>query len=272
MTPKIHVFSAPADKFFVNSFIVETASALVVVDTQFLVSTATALRAAVVALEKPVEAIIITHPHPDHFNGLPILIEGMDGVPVMATQATVSGMKETQAAKRAAWTPVYGDDYPTTDRLPDVVLDPGEALSLGGTTIHMVDLGPGESSDITIVLVPEANALIASDLVYARCHPWLAEHRSEQWLAQLARVDADYTSFDDIYPGHGPRSDRRCFADQRDYIVSFKDIVGRHLTAGGLDDAAIEAISIETRRGRDGWPLEGLIALNAKAIAEEILK
>jgi DNA-binding NarL/FixJ family response regulator len=42
----------------------------VAVDTNLLVSDIEALRARLRALNKPPLAILVTHPHPDHFNGV----------------------------------------------------------------------------------------------------------------------------------------------------------------------------------------------------------
>jgi glyoxylase-like metal-dependent hydrolase (beta-lactamase superfamily II) len=270
MTPAIHVYAAPADKFFVNSFIVETDAALLLIDTQFLVSTARELADAVAALRKPLAGIIITHPHPDHFNGLPILLDRFGGVPVYANQPTIDVIKATQAPKRQAWTPVYGEDYPATDALPDHLVGADESLEIGGVAIRSIDLGAGESADITVLHIPAADALIASDLIYHRCHPWLAEHRTAAWLDQLARAEAMFPDVGRIYPGHGPAAGRELFELQRQYILEQRAAVAEHARAGALDEEGLAAVRAIAGAGRDGWPLEGLIDMNAKALAEEL--
>jgi glyoxylase-like metal-dependent hydrolase (beta-lactamase superfamily II) len=145
MTPRIHVYAAPADKFFVNSFLIETATGVIVVDTQFLISTAKELGARLDALDKPLAAVIITHPHPDHYNGLPVLMHGRKPVPIYANKATIAGITATQADKRAAWTPVYGADYPAMDGLPDHPLGADESLNIAGTELRLMDIGPGSA-------------------------------------------------------------------------------------------------------------------------------
>jgi glyoxylase-like metal-dependent hydrolase (beta-lactamase superfamily II) len=270
MNPQIHVFAAPADKFFVNSFIIESNEALVLIDTQFLVSTAEALGEAVARLGKPLTAIVITHPHPDHFNGLATLLERFGPVPTYANRPTIDGIAATQAVKREAWTPVYGDDYPRTDALPDHVIGTDETIRLGGIDIRSVDLGPGESSDITVLHVPQADALIASDLIYNACHPWLAEHRSLAWLAQLDRVEALFPDTAYIYPGHGPAGSRALFAAQRAYILDQRAIVAAHARSGVLDEPGMAAVRAAAMAGRPDWPLAALIDMNAAALAAEL--
>ena len=269
MPCQIHIYAASPDKFFVNSFLVETDTGVVVIDTQFLVSSARELRAKLDGIGKPLAAVIITHPHPDHFNGLPVLLDGHTGVPVYATAGTIAGIKATQAEKRAAWTPVYGDDYPAEDGMPDHEIGPGATLTLAGATFRIIDLGPGESSDGNAIHIPEADALIASDLIYNQCHPWLAEHRSGAWLAQLDRVEPEFATIGKVYAGHGPAGGPELFAVQRDYIATFKAKIAALATGGKLDAAALADVEAATRAGRDGWPLEALIPMNAAAIAEE---
>jgi glyoxylase-like metal-dependent hydrolase (beta-lactamase superfamily II) len=271
MKPKIHVYTAPADKFFVNSFLIETATGVIVVDTQFLVSTAEELGARLDALGKPLAAVIITHPHPDHYNGLPVLMRSRPSVPVYANQATISGIKATQPEKRAAWTPVYGADYPAADGLPDHMLGPDEMLDIAGTQLRLIDIGPGECADNSIIHIPQADALIASDLIYNGAHPWLAEHRTSSWLRQLDDVQGRFGNVPNIYAGHGQPGTRDLFDVQRRYIQDFRNLVAAHAKGSNLTIGAIDAIGAETARGREGWPLEGLIAMNARAVAEELV-
>jgi glyoxylase-like metal-dependent hydrolase (beta-lactamase superfamily II) len=271
MSPKIHVYTAPADKFFVNSFLIETATGVIVVDTQFLVSTAHEFGARLDELGKPLAAVIITHPHPDHYNGLPVLMRNRASVPVFANRATISGIRSTQSEKRAAWTPVYGADYPAEDGLPDHALGADDVLEIAGTQLRLIDIGPGECADNSIIHIPEADALIASDLIYNGAHPWLAEHRTSSWLRQLDEVQSRFGNITNIYAGHGQPGTGDLFDVQWRYIQDFRNLVSAKTRNSNLPTEAVEAIVEETARGREGWPLEGLIAMNARAVAEELV-
>jgi glyoxylase-like metal-dependent hydrolase (beta-lactamase superfamily II) len=271
MTPKIHVYTAPADKFFVNSFLIETETGVILVDTQFLVSTAQELGARLDGLGKPLAAIIITHPHPDHYNGLPVLMRDRAAVPVYANHATIRGIRATQAEKRAAWTPVFGEDYPAQDGLPGHALGADEILEIAGAQLRLIDIGPGECADNAIIHIPQADALIASDLVYSGAHPWLAEHRTSAWLRQLDDVQSRFGDVATIYAGHGRPGTADLFDVQRRYIEDFRKLVAGHAKDSSLPADAVEAIVKQAARGRDGWPLEGLIAMNARAVAEELV-
>jgi glyoxylase-like metal-dependent hydrolase (beta-lactamase superfamily II) len=185
---KVHVFSSEESAFFVNSFVIETTRGLVLVDTQFLTSSARRLRDAIRTHGKQLLAVVITHPHPDHFNGTAEIAHEWPGLPIYATKATIDVIRATEADKRAAWTPVYGDHYPDQTVLPNTVVMPGQAVVVDGLELRIDDLGEGESADITVIPLPNSNQLIASDLLYHRVHPWLAEGRTKQWLSQLEIV------------------------------------------------------------------------------------
>src|SRR5690349_17649651 len=66
--PVIHTYQAAESGLRVNSYLIEGASGVVIVDTNLLTSDIAALRARLKALKKPLRAILITHAHPDHFN------------------------------------------------------------------------------------------------------------------------------------------------------------------------------------------------------------
>lgn len=270
MSPKIHVYTAPTNAFYVNSFLIEGDEGVIVVDTQFLVSSARALRKSFEAFAKPLAAVIITHPHPDHYNGLPVLLESLPAAPIYATRSTIDGIKATQAAKRIAWAPIYGDDYPKADRLPNRVVETDERLVIAGIELRMLDLGPGEASDMTVIHVPEVDALLASDLIYSRCHPWLAESRSDAWLRQIDDVDQRFGHVSQVFAGHGPQGGRELLDEQRRYILEFRETVSQYRSASNLAGDSIAEIREKTMRGRPDWPLDMLIDMNAKAMLAEL--
>jgi glyoxylase-like metal-dependent hydrolase (beta-lactamase superfamily II) len=105
MAHRTHIFAAPEPAFLVNSFLLEGADRVVVIDSEFLASSARARRRRLDAIGKPLAALLLTHPHPDYYNGAAILVEGRGDVPVLATAATDEGIRATAEAKRIFWTP-----------------------------------------------------------------------------------------------------------------------------------------------------------------------
>ena len=266
MAHKTHIFAAPEPAFLVNSFLLEGADQVVVIDAQFLASSARALRAKLDAIGKPLAALILSHPHPDHYNGAAILVEGLGEVPVLATAATNEGIRATAEAKRAFWTPRYGADYPQAFVYPNRIVGSGEKLSFGDIELTVDDLGPGESSDIVLFHAPRTDELFASDLLYSGCHPWLAEERADLWQAQLDAVKTRYAGTATVHAGHGPSGTVRLIDAQKDYIAGFEALVRTMVRADALGDQDKVAIRRIWTERHPRYPLEFLIDFNADAV------
>jgi glyoxylase-like metal-dependent hydrolase (beta-lactamase superfamily II) len=267
----IQVFSSVEQAFLVNSFIIETDSGLVLVDTQFLTSSARALVLAIRERGKPLLGVVITHPHPDHFNGASEIQQHWPGVPIYATQSTIDIIRTTEARKRLAWTPVYGDDYPPHTALPTHPVSAGEVIVIDGLELVLDDLGAGESEDITVVYLPQTRALIVSDLVYHRVHPWLAEGRTRQWLQQIAAVHSRYASAHAVYAGHGQPGTMELLSEQADYLMVFRELVRSTIKVLASPSAEEKSrIAVGIRQRYAGYPLEMLIEMNVEGVAQEL--
>jgi glyoxylase-like metal-dependent hydrolase (beta-lactamase superfamily II) len=265
---EISRFVSSEKAFAVNSWLVPTRTGIVVIDTQFTVSAADRLLDAVKHTGRPLKAIIITHPHPDHFNGTCRLLR-LAKVPVYATKATIEGVHATAEAKRAQWKPAYGADYPDSTCAPDHVLAIGASWVIDGVSFEARDYGPGEALTESIVLAPALRAAFVGDLIYNRVHPWLAEGRSVQWLAQLDRLQREIPTDWTLYPGHGDSDGIAVVAAQGDYIRDFRERTQAVVSSTGLTEDATQSLVEGTRRLHPGWALEMLIPINAEAVAKE---
>jgi glyoxylase-like metal-dependent hydrolase (beta-lactamase superfamily II) len=255
--------------FAVNSWLVPTKTGIVVIDTQFTVPEADKLADAVKQTGKPLKAVVITHPHPDHYNGTCRLLQSAK-VPIYATQATIDGIHATAEAKRTQWKPTYGKDYPDSTCVPDHVLPVRGTVQIDGVKFQSRDYGPGEALTESIVLAPSLRAAFVGDVIYDRVHPWLAEGRSTQWLQQLDRLQEDVPAEWIVYPGHGASSGVAVIGAQRRYIMDFREQTKARLGPAGLNDDSAKALVDATRAQYPGWPLEMLIPINAGAVAKEL--
>jgi glyoxylase-like metal-dependent hydrolase (beta-lactamase superfamily II) len=268
---QVHVFGSPESAFLVNSFIVETQHGLVLVDTQFLRSSARQLRDMIRVFNKPLLAIFITHPHPDHFNGTAEIARDWPGLPIYATQSTINVIRATQAGKRATWTPVYGVDYPHETMVPNRAIRPGESIFVDGLELQIDDLGEGESADINVIYLPQSDQLIASDLLYHRVHPWLAEGRTQQWLKQLDIVRERYHAARAVFPGHGEAADLAALKQQTEYLEAFRDRLRE-----GIADLARPTteekseIALTMLEQYPDYPLKALVGMNIVGVAKEL--
>jgi glyoxylase-like metal-dependent hydrolase (beta-lactamase superfamily II) len=129
---RIHTYAAAEAGLLVNSYLVEAAEGVVLVDANLLQSDARALAARIAALHKPLLGVFVTHAHPDHFNGLPVVAG--DDVPVYATAGVAETIARIADAKREQWQPVYGDEWPDRHRVPDRRVTPACWPTNGGTS------------------------------------------------------------------------------------------------------------------------------------------
>lgn len=266
----VHSYTAAEPGIFVNGYLLETPEGVVAVDTTLLVSDAEALRARLAALKKPLLGAFVTHPHPDHFNGLPY-VAGED-VPVYASAAVAKMIEELAIPKREQWGPVYGDEWPDRYRVPDRPLPDGGVVEIGGLRVTVHDLGPGESHADSYLLVEDGRRRVAfiGDVAFDGVHSYTSDGHSGAWLGILDRL-ADELAGIRLYPGHGSPGDVSLFSAQRRYLMMFREAV-RRLAAGApslTEDARAELTGIMARFS-PGAPLDWLVAAGADAVAAEL--
>lgn len=271
----IHTHTASEAGLFVNSYLVETADGVVVVDTNLLNSEIAALVAKVDAVGKPLLGVFVTHAHPDHFNGVHALVEGRDDVPVYATEAVDAVIREIADAKRAQWGPVYGDEWPAVTAYPTVPLKDGAEVVLDGVRYTARDLGPAEShADSIFVARAEGDAqgvAFIGDLAFHGTHPYTADGHGAQWLDVLDTLADELADAAVLLPGHGEPTGTEVLVAQRAYLVRYRAEV-RRLAEGAavLTDAAKEELDKVMQEFAPDAPLSWMIALGADAVAAEL--
>jgi glyoxylase-like metal-dependent hydrolase (beta-lactamase superfamily II) len=270
----VHAYTAGAPGLFVNSYLIETESGVVVVDTNLLTPDIAALKARIAAVGKPLSGIFITHGHPDHFNGVFELVRDNDDVPVYATTAVAKTIHDVADAKRAQWRPVYGDQWPAHTAYPTAELADGQVVVFDGLTITAREVGAAEShADSYLLARPVDGRPVAfiGDLAFHGTHPYTADGHTGAWLRALDRLDTDLADAARLYPGHGAPTGPELFAHQRRYLLYYREVVRR--LAGGrpeLNEAAKSELKSIITRYLPGAPLEWMIALGADGVAAEI--
>jgi len=271
--PVVHTYRAAESGLYVNSYLVEGESGVVVVDTNLLVSDIEALRARLRALKKPLLGILVTHAHPDHFNGVLALVQDKE-VPVYATARVGRVIEEVADAKRAQWSPVYGAEWPAETYYPNSPLADGAQVQLGELSFTVHEVGPAEShADSYLVLTANGTAAIAftGDLAFHGTHPYTADGHTGAWLAALDVLGGELAGTGTLYPGHGDPAGLAMLADQRRYLLYYRELI-RRLSGGEpqLSEAAKSELSTALQAFLPDAPLTWMIELGADAVATEL--
>jgi glyoxylase-like metal-dependent hydrolase (beta-lactamase superfamily II) len=263
---RIHTYTAAEQGLLVNSYLLESADGVVLVDANLLVSDAHALAARIAALHKPLVAAFVTHAHPDHFNGLPYVVG--DDVPVYATKAVAETIEAIAEPKRDQWQPVFGDEWPDRYRVPDHQVADGAVIAVGDLRVRVHDVGAGESHADSYLVVDDAAFI--GDLAFAGTHSYLSDGHSDAWLRNLDRLADELRGFR-LYPGHGAPGGVELLADQRRYLLMYRETV-RRLANGAptLTDGQKHELTSTMEQFLPEAPLAWLVALGADPVATEL--
>ena len=218
---QFHVFTGQVRAMATNAVLVTGRKEAVLVDTLLLREDAERLVDATKATGKELTRILITHAHPDHYFGLPLVQQAFPKAQVYARPTTVEFMKEF-AAKIIHWQEMYPGEIPTTLKLPQIL--EGGTFTLEGEEIRVLDLEMVETTAATAFYVPAAKTLIAADLIQAKCHHYMADvGRADTWIAQIEKVRKT-DAIERVIPGHGPVGGRELFDESVDWLSSYEKI------------------------------------------------
>jgi glyoxylase-like metal-dependent hydrolase (beta-lactamase superfamily II) len=213
----------------VNAFLVHGPDGVVLVDGMLTVSDAALVRQAIDDTGHPLAGVLVTHPHPDHYAGLAQLV-GTDDVAIVATHAVDAIIRRDDHLKEEVVGAMMGDEWPTKRLFPNRTVNDGDDVRLGGLTLSVRELGPGESHVDTLWQL-DPSTIFAGDVAYNGMHAYLADGRWREWLVTLDRLEAELPDELTLYVGHGPPGGKDLLAAQRRYIETFVDAVEAHAEA-----------------------------------------
>ena len=264
----VHRVGATGGETPVNAYIIEGPDGSIVIDSTLTVSDGRLLRENVEDLGKPLLGVVITHTHPDHYGGLVELVRGRD-VPVFAAAGLAEAIRRDDPVKEQILRPMFGDEWAHERAFPNHEVADGQSVALGGITLRLTDLGPGESPHDSIwVLESDRDQIFCGDLAYDRHHCYLADGFHQSWLANIERARRVLPQGATLHPGHGEPCGIEVLEWQAGYINAFLETVN---AADWSDpDAAREAV---VGRMRDYLPtgrLQFLMELSIDPIVDQL--
>ena len=267
------VWVARYEWFDVNVTVVEGSAGLLVVDTN---ASGLAAREVLGDLRRlsaaPLIAAVNTHVHFDHtFGNAVFAAEGAELIAHEAAAAALPGHAaeiRAEAAARPDEDERYAEIVATEEVVPGRLFSSALALDLGDRQVELVHPGRGHTGGDVVVRVPDADVVLAGDLVeesgarggvpgFGRdCYPM-------DWPTSLDLVLNLVGPDTVVVPGHGVPVGREFVQEQRAAIgvvaETIRDLAGRGVPTDQALDAAAwpyprEALADAVRRGYEHLP------------------
>jgi len=204
---RVHSYMAPDASVNVTSQIIETPHALVVVDGQFLQAFANEAALYAASLGKPIERLIISHAHPDHYAGASEWNAPIVSLPVV---------REAIIARGDVTDPT-GRVVPVGSVTPEASIEPGDEL-IDGTRFSFELLTGGEAHDQLLITLPDHGILVAQDLVYNNVHLYFGEDDIVGWQQALNTI-ASHPRAHVVLAGHGLPTTMAVIDELRHYLT-----------------------------------------------------
>ncbi|HET6954433.1 MAG TPA: MBL fold metallo-hydrolase [Acidimicrobiales bacterium] len=118
---------------------------------------------------------------------------------------------------------------------PTTVFDGELTLRVGGTEVHLIEVGPAHTQGDVIVHLPAAGVVFTGDILFNGGHPIVWAGPVANWTAACDRIVA--LAPDTVVPGHGPVCGVAEVGAQRDYFAFVEREVAPR-AAAGLDPLA----------------------------------
>jgi glyoxylase-like metal-dependent hydrolase (beta-lactamase superfamily II) len=270
VAPIVHTYRSGESGLFVNSYLVEGAEGVVAIDAPLLLSDGRAFRARLEALRKPLLGVLVTHPHPDHYNTITELVAGEE-VPVIAHADVDREIRAKDDAKRAQWGPMFGDEWPASATFPNRTVADEEAVELGDLRFTAWDFGPCESESETVWLLDGGETAFVGDLAFNGTHVYLADGHTAAWLDAIDRAEESFAGVRTLYVGHGAPGVPAVLAEQRRYLLMAREAIA-HAAGGRTELSEDEAHRVQSliERYLAGAPLGWLVGAGASAVAAEL--
>ena len=252
------VWVARYEWFDVNVSLVRGTSGLLVVDTH-----ASGLAAAEVVEDVralgagEVVAVVNTHEHFDHTFGNGTFRTAYGAIPVHAHEVAAERTVPAGERIKALYDDPDNRDDPHRDEVQateivaaDTTFSSAVALDLGGRQVELVHPGRGHTGGDLVVRVPDADVLLAGDLVEESqvrqgvpgfggdCYPM-------EWPLTLDIVLGLLTPASVVVPGHGAPVDR-------DFVETQRNEIG--IVAETIRDLATRGVPVADALAAAEWP------------------
>ncbi|GIZ40702.1 hypothetical protein CKM354_000403000 [Cercospora kikuchii] len=198
-----------------------------------------------IAPGRVLETIYITHGHPDHWFGVPIVLEKFPNAKILGTPGTIAHAKENvePGYYSAVWGAWFDDVIPKERRwvFPEP-LPEGNKFYIGGKwECEAIEVGHSDTCNTTILWIPALKLVVAGDVIYGQVHAMFAiattKAQRDEWLRAVDMVESLKPAY--VIAGHQQAEEIHGnwnIATTRAYIKDFERLLGEVKARGGTSD------------------------------------
>ncbi len=200
-----------------------------------------------------VVAVVNTHVHFDHTFGNAAFREEFGSVPIHAHETVPEDLPENETRIRTAYAaepedPMAAEIEATQVVVPDRLFSSVQVIDLGDRVVELVHPGRGHTRGDVVVRVPDADTVLAGDLVEESAPPsYNSDSWPMDWPLSLDTVLSLVTPATVVVPGHGAPVDRDFVEEQRNQIG---------IVAETIRDLATRGVPLEQALAEGDWPWE----------------
>ena len=215
----VHSLTAPESVFADTTSIIETPNSLVLLDTQFLLPMALDFRAYADGLGKPIDRLVISHEHPDHFLGG----EAFADVPMYALAETAELIAANGQAEIDEKQAQFGNAIASTFVVPKA-LEPG-TVDIDGVTFEFSKVMGAEAEIQLVTRVVDYDVIYVGDIVYSGVHLILAGP-PPTWIEALQNLKAASSESTVVLAGHGEPGTAALYDENIAWLSTAADLLG----------------------------------------------
>ena len=210
---RVHSYMAPAGSLNVTTQLIETPGRIIAVDGQVTLADADEVVAYANGLGKPLDRLIVTHAHPDHYQGAARFHTPIHALAIVGDQMAARGDLQD----------ITGAPIPAAETAPTDLITEGTEV-IDGVAFVFEAVSGGETTDQLLIRLPEHGVLVAQDIVYHHTHSFVGNNDIARWQEILQElVDPAY---DTILPGHGLPAGPAVLTEMIDYLTAARELLG----------------------------------------------